>query len=229
VEHEVANEESTESKPLPKPNGKSKNGAAPVAAPEDQLRVRLMQLESELVHLRNELNHTRAPGFELPTGRFDVLRFQLGGEIYGFPIHIVREIVRYVRLTRVTDVAPSVVGAVNVRGEILPVIDGRRRLSLPKVTATLRSSIVLVQHPGRDFGFVVDAVEDLISVQANDLASPNGALSEARCVMKVATLKSQVIQLLDVSQIVNLSGWERLPQRIDELVDAVNASPQEES
>jgi purine-binding chemotaxis protein CheW len=102
------------------------------------------------------------------------LTFELGGEEYAFPVMRVQEVLELVPVTRVPSTPPYVLGVIDVRGRMVPVVDLAAKLGLGTVSPTRRSCIVLVEvevevesGPGRSLvlvGVLVDAVHGLVEL-----------------------------------------------------------------
>jgi purine-binding chemotaxis protein CheW len=106
------------------------------------------------------------------------LRVRLGDATIGLPTAAVREIVRAVAITHLP-AAPSIIeGAVNVRGELVPVVDVRRRLALSPKALHPDECLVIVRLGTRVFAMRVDDVDDLIDVDTSAIAA-SGSLSPA--------------------------------------------------
>jgi purine-binding chemotaxis protein CheW len=133
-----------------------------------------------------------------------ILTFQLDAQVFGVDILRVREIRGWSAVTAVPESPPYVLGVLNLRGAIVPVIDLRARLGLPSVDATTTTVIivltVIVGEARRDFGLVVDAVSDVSALQASDIrATPSGLGSgDQRAVPALATLGDRMVLLLDI-------------------------------
>ncbi len=177
-----------------------------------ELTQRLARLEQELTLLRRQVQEPLYASSELPPDDFQALRCSLDTEYFGLPINWVREILRYVALTKMANAPAGVAGAINVRGEILPVIDTRQRLGLPSISPNLRTSIILVAIPGHDFGMLVDAVLDVVDIPHSSLSAPNSDLTQSVAIKSVATLGSQVVQLFDIARLLTKHQWEAIPQ-----------------
>lgn len=182
--------------------------------PSVDLRERLAALESELRILRREF--APAPRADaLPDGDFEVLRCSVGDACYGIPIDGVREIVRYVQITAVADVPEVVAGAIDVRGEVVAVIDARRRFKKPITAARRGTAIVLVRTASRSVGLVVDDVLDVMSVKRDQLTPPGGLLARAEAVLGIATLGESVVQIVDLDRVLDAAEWQRLDHAIE--------------
>ncbi len=174
-----------------------------------ELLARLDDLEAEVARLRTAVATARdddAP--RLPTSSFHALRLGLGDDTYGVPIDWVREIVRYVELTRIADVPEFVAGTINFRGEILPVIDGRARFGLPSRPPRRGTAIVLLRVGRIEAGLVVDGVRDVAHVASGTLQTPGGPLSTAHGVAALTAVEGEIVQLLDISRLLSRQQWE---------------------
>ena len=76
-------------------------------------------------------------------GGTSYVTFLLAGEIYGVPAAMVREVIMWAPVTRIPNAGASVKGVINLRGEIVPVLDTRTRLGLAPVEPTDRTCIVV--------------------------------------------------------------------------------------
>lgn len=97
------------------------------------------------------------------------LTFFLGEEEYGLPILKVREIIRMQPLTRVPLTPMFMLGVINLRGKIVPIVNLRRRFEMPDVDPTAQTCIVVVQAAGLEMGLVVDRVSDVLNVGPDDV------------------------------------------------------------
>src|SRR5436305_8134143 len=96
------------------------------------------------------------------------LTFTLGNEQYGVPVLKVREVIKVMDITQVPQVAPHVLGVINLRGKVIPVIDLRRKFGFPATEYTERTCIIVVDvelAPVRVMmGIVVDSVSEVLNV-----------------------------------------------------------------
>jgi purine-binding chemotaxis protein CheW len=89
-----------------------------------------------------------------------VILLRLGGHEYALPLGCVVEVVRMAALAPVPDAAAHVLGLLDLRGRVVPVLDLRRRLGLPPAEPGLSTPICVVEAGG-GFGLVADAVTDV--------------------------------------------------------------------
>jgi purine-binding chemotaxis protein CheW len=99
----------------------------------------------------------------------EVLLFLLEGQRYALPVEDVRELVRAVRLTPLPRAPGVVEGLLNLRGELLPVLDMRRRFRLPARPLASSDHLVVAQAGPRRVALRVDRAESLLSLEAEQL------------------------------------------------------------
>jgi purine-binding chemotaxis protein CheW len=101
-----------------------------------------------------------------------IVVFRLGGDEFGLPVEAVDEVARVPdRITRVPRTPAFLEGVVNLRGEVLPVIDGRRRFDMPPAEAAERRRLLVVRSERHRAGLIVDAVLG-ITFAARDAIEP---------------------------------------------------------
>ena len=115
-----------------------------------------------------------------PTERLDLLVFSLAGERYGIEMAHVLEVVPIRELTPVPCTPPFVLGVVNHRGRIFPVLDFRRLFELAGQGIKGESRVVAVEARGVTFGIFADAVPVTMRVAAHDIALPPMTLTGDR-------------------------------------------------
>lgn len=107
-----------------------------------------------------------------------VLSFSAAGETYAVPIDVVKEILEFGSVTRIPMTPPHVRGVLNLRGSVVPVIDLAVRLGRRRSAVGKRSCIVVLSVQSEDesmnVGVVVDAVNEVLDVAADDLEPAPG-------------------------------------------------------
>lgn len=123
-------------------------------------------------------------------GEEQILLFTLGGDEFGLPVAAVREVARRPeRLTSLPRAPAFVDGIMNLRGQVLPVIDQRRRFGAAHGDGA-RKPVLVVTMGDAQAGFVVDAVTRVASVPAAALQpAPDLGMDEAGVIDRVATLE----------------------------------------
>ena len=134
--------------------------------------------------------------------------FRLGAEAFGLRLHEVREIIMVGMITPVPRAPSFIDGVLNLRGEVMPVIDLRDRFGLERQAATNLSRIVITPIAGVFTGLVVDAVDEVKTVDQRKLDDPPRVTSAGAnaYIQKVAKTDAGVIFILDLQHL--LSGVE---------------------
>jgi purine-binding chemotaxis protein CheW len=105
----------------------------------------------------------------LPLSPHEVLLFTLEGQRYALPVEDVRELVRAARLTPLPRAPAVVEGLVDLRGELLPVLDVRRRFRLPVRPLSSADHFVVAQVGPRRVVLRVDRAEGLLTLEPEQL------------------------------------------------------------
>lgn len=129
--------------------------------------------------------------------------FDLADENYGVDINIVREIIRMQDITSVPKAPSFVNGVINLRGKVIPVLDLRRRFSMPETEHTKDSRIVVVDINGQDIGMVVDAVTEVLRIPNSAVEVPSNIITttDSDYLQGIAKLEGQLVILLDLSRV----------------------------
>ena len=129
-----------------------------------------------------------------------IVVFALGDERYGLEIAAVYEIIRPQPITAVPQAPASVVGVINLRGRIIPVVDLRFRFGLPDAVAGPGSRIVVCEANADRVGLMVDGVSEVLMVPEEAIEpTPEVAVGPGTDhVRGVAKLEDQMIILLDL-------------------------------
>jgi purine-binding chemotaxis protein CheW len=135
--------------------------------------------------------------------RRELLLVSLAGDPYALPVERVREIVRLRPITPLPRVCAAILGVIALRGEILQVIDLRRRLALPAAAPDLQARIVVLHgEDGQATGFRVDAVREVLRVSEQNLRAPANGESEA--IAGLCLHAGEFVSILDVDRALEL-------------------------
>jgi purine-binding chemotaxis protein CheW len=141
------------------------------------------------------------------------LNFVLDQERYSVPVLKVREIMRLCPITPVPRMPSYILGVINLRGKIVPVIDLRERFGLPKAVDLERACVVVVQFVTTEgnpqwMGMIVDIVEEVSVFTLQDLELPPdfGGDIDTRFITGMAKSKGSVKTLLDLDRLLNFVG-----------------------
>jgi purine-binding chemotaxis protein CheW len=154
---------------------------------------------------------SNAPVKSSDEGSHQVLTFVLGNETYGVDILRVQEIRGWSAVTKIPHAPPHVLGVLNLRGSIVPIVDLRMRFALDRAEYTAVTVIIVVAVMSaagrRDFGVVVDGVSDVVDVNteevkaAPDLGSKGGGTDYIRGLVPVS---DRMVVLLDIDRLIGI-------------------------
>jgi purine-binding chemotaxis protein CheW len=134
----------------------------------------------------------------------EFLAFKLGAEEYGIDILRVQEIRSYEPPTRIANVPPHVLGVVNLRGTIVPIVDMRVKFAL-ECKAYDAFTVVIVLHIGaRVVGMVVDGVSDVITLAQEQLrAVPEfDSTIDSEHLLAIGAVEDRMLILLDIERLM---------------------------
>lgn len=117
---------------------------------------------------------TNEPAARAKAGKY--LTFTLSGERYGISIALVQEVVGMLAIAPVPNTPRFVLGVINLRGRIVPLIDLRRKLKMPASETRSDACILILKVPIKDgvfsMGMTVDAVHEIRQVEQQDISLP---------------------------------------------------------
>src|ERR1700748_2665349 len=137
-----------------------------------------------------------------------VLTFVLGNETYGVDILRVQEIRGWSAVTKIPHAPSHVLGVLNLRGSIVPIVDLRMRFALERAEYTAITVIIVVSVISaagrRDFGVVVDGVSDVVDVvSAEAKAAPElGTQSATDYIRGLVPVSERMVVLLDIDRLI---------------------------
>jgi len=139
-----------------------------------------------------------------------LVTFQLGDDEFGADIMDVKEIIRVPDITKVPNAPIYVEGACNLRGNVLPVIDGRTRFNLERKTKDESSRVLVIDVDGKATGIVVDKVSEVIRVNTDHIEEPPQIIKNVDSDYLNGVVKldngNRLIMLLDVVSALNVKS-----------------------
>lgn len=141
--------------------------------------------------------------------------FIVANELFGVNILMVQEIIKDLEITAIPDAPDFVVGVINLRGNIIPILDLHQRLKL-SADRTRRSEtswILILNIGGRVTGFVVDRVTQVIKVQANMIKPPPELVVQgldSDYIRGVCKQDQQLLTILDFNRILLVDEFKKI-------------------
>jgi len=133
-----------------------------------------------------------------------VIVLDVADESYGMPVQRVREIIRVPPITRVPNGPAFLEGVINLRGQVIPVLDLRKHLGVATTEHTRRSRVVVGELGEYTVGMVVDAVSQVVMVSSSQIEPPPALVAngENGQVRGVARLGDRLVLLLDPDRVL---------------------------
>ena len=147
-----------------------------------------------------------------------LLVFTLDDWRYALELSIVERVYRAVAVTPLPDAPDIVLGVVNVRGNVLPVVDIRRRFRLPEKSLTPDDRLIIAHSTGRLVALVVDDVTGVVECAAKDITSASAIVPGMEYVEGVARLKDGMILIHDLARFLSLEEKAVLEQALGAVV-----------
>ena len=151
------------------------------------------------------MNQPISPQADMTSSVGAYLTFALADETYGVEILRVREIIGMLPATRLPGSPPEVIGVVNLRGRVIPVISLRQRFGLPPAEAHPHNVTIVIEDGATRIGLAVDRVKDVARFALDDLEAPPsyGMSVDAGFVRAIGKHQGKVSILLDANRVVS--------------------------
>lgn len=141
----------------------------------------------------------------------EYLTFLLGGEEFGVDILRVQEIMVWAPVTTIPGTPKYLKGVINLRGQIVPIVDLRQRFGLDTEEYRDNTVVIVLRAKNQDqdivVGMVVDAVSEVYKVEHKDIkkAPDFGAVVDSRFIASMAAVENKLIILLDTDKLLNVA------------------------
>jgi len=151
-----------------------------------------------------------------------VVLFSLSEALYGADVHQVREVREVREITPVPYAPPYVEGVTNLRGEVIPVIDLKKRFNIAENKESKNKIMLVVQGEDKKvIGVIVDSVMEVISISQSDIERTPDILSmsNSNYILGVAKRGEDLIILLDLKRIVSKKSISPESQQFEEVME----------
>ncbi len=130
--------------------------------------------------------------------------FQLGDETYGINVMQVQEVLRVSEIAPVPGAPDYVIGIINLRGNVVTVVDTRSRFGLPYKAPDDMSRIVIIEASEHVIGILVDSVAEVVELRADEIeAAPNvGNEESSRYIQGVTSRDGNLLILVDLNKLL---------------------------
>lgn len=154
---------------------------------------------------------------EIPKEQY--MTFKCSDEIYGISIKYVNEIIGLSQITKVPETQDYLIGLINLRGKIIPVIDVRIRFGKEPLEYNDRTCVIVIDVKSTVIGLIVDAIDEVAAFAENEITPPPSvsdlAMQAKKYVFGIGRVNGEVKLLLDPDKLIN----DPEPEKDDEAED----------
>jgi purine-binding chemotaxis protein CheW len=140
--------------------------------------------------------------------------FLLAGETYGVNVMQVQEVLRYTEIAPVPGAPDYVLGIINLRGNVVTVIDTRNRFGLVSGELTDNTRIVIIEAEGHVIGILVDSVAEVVYLRQSEIeTAPNvGNDESAKFIQGVCHKNNELLILIELDKLLSDTEWAELEE-----------------
>lgn len=140
--------------------------------------------------------------------------FSLGAEDYTVPIEVVQEIIMPQKTTHIPKSPPFIEGVINLRGHVIPIIDGRKRFELSVSDETDDTRIIVLDLDDHTIGLIVDSVTEVVHLQTSGIEPPPVEMGDNNFILGVGKYKDRLLILLDPKNFLDLHETESIQKTL---------------
>ena len=140
--------------------------------------------------------------------------FELDHETYGINVMQVQEVLRYTEIAPVPGAPGYVLGIINLRGNVVTVIDTRNRFGLESGEMTDNTRIVIIETEGHVIGVLVDSVAEVVYLRQSEVENaPNvGNDESAKFIQGVCHKNDELLILIELNKLLTDTEWAELEE-----------------
>jgi len=140
--------------------------------------------------------------------------FRLEGELYGINVIQVQEVLRNTEIAPVPGAPDYVLGIINLRGNVVTVVDTRRRFALSDYEADDSTRIVIIEVDSQIVGLMVDSVAEVVYLRSSEIESaPDvGNDESSKYILGVVTHETDLLILVDVNKLLSRDEWQEMAE-----------------
>lgn len=138
--------------------------------------------------------------------------FKLAGETYGVNVMQVQEVLRYSEIAPVPGAPAYVMGIINLRGNVVTVIDTRHRFGLTSGEVTDNTRIVIIEAEKHVVGIMVDSVAEVVYLRQSEIeTAPNvGNEESAKFIQGVCHKNEELLILIELDKLLTDDEWAEI-------------------
>lgn len=136
-----------------------------------------------------------------------IVCFKVGKEEYGIDILKVQEILTLPKITTLPKATEFILGVIELRGKILPIIDLSKRFGIETGNVAKATRSIVVNIKDKEVGLAIDSVSHVVKVESNEIELPPAIVKgiSGRYIVGIAKVDDEFVVILDIDQIFSAS------------------------
>jgi purine-binding chemotaxis protein CheW len=149
------------------------------------------------------------------------ISFSLAKQIFAIPLLGVKEVIGFTESTTIPGAPTYFKGIINLRGQIISVIDLRLKLKMPKADIGPEASIMILDLGEINLGVVVDSIESVLNLEGSNISPPPdmNAGAAQQFVTGVAKTDNKLVLILDINRTLNTEDFKLLKSNNENKID----------
>lgn len=145
-----------------------------------------------------------------PYEQMQCVTFTLEDETYGIDVMQVQEVLREIEVAPVPGSPHYVTGIINLRGNVVSVIDARNRFGLPVKESTDLTRIIVIELQQHIIGILVDSVAEVVDIKRSEIeTAPNvGTDDTSKYIDGVVSQDDKLLILVDLNRLLSIEEWQ---------------------
>lgn len=164
----------------------------------------------------NSLTKNQVEKVHVESNSREFLSFVLGDEHYALDIMSVKEIRGYEAVTKIANAPPFIKGVINLRGDIVPIVDLRIKFSVGEATYNEFTIVIMLNVAQRIVGIVVDGVSDVIRLDDDEIRPPPefGVAFDSRYLLGLVPIEDHMVILVNIDRLISSDELGLLDKQI---------------
>ncbi len=141
----------------------------------------------------------------IDSSQLQCVTFELENETYGINVMQVQEVLRDTEVAPVPGAPHYVIGIINLRGNVVSVIDARKRFGLEPIESTSSTRIIVIETQQQIIGILVDSVAEVVDIMVSEIeTAPNVGNSEtSKYIDGVVSREDTLLILVDLNKLIS--------------------------
>lgn len=133
----------------------------------------------------------------------DILLFNIHSDFFGMSLFNIVEVIQIVEITEVPLSPKFIEGMINLRGEVIYIIDLRKLLGYEPLSYSIFQKIIIANMQQKKIGLIVDSVDNVVKVPLKDITFPSSSTPLSEFLRGVVNYKEKLIFILDLNKVLN--------------------------